>query len=103
MQRLYQPTNFLSMDADQKKELLHLRIEQANEQMLDALAELAEVLFKNWQPEVMSQVPSEPDIDYSSLTRMTSEEMRAELEAGVAEYERGEYLTAAESKAEAAS
>lgn len=36
------------MEANQEKEVLHLRIEQTNEQMLDALAEMAETLFKTW-------------------------------------------------------
>jgi predicted transcriptional regulator len=92
------------MDAIQRKELLHLRIEQANDQLLEVLAEMAETLFKTYQPEVIEEAAEqEKAVDYSSLVRMTSKEMKAELEAGLAEYERGEYITAAESKAAAAS
>jgi cystathionine beta-lyase/cystathionine gamma-synthase len=103
MLRHYQPPNLTIMDAIQRKELLHLRIEQANEEMQIVLAKMVEVLFQTYQPEVIEE-PTEQEkaVDYSSLVRMTSKEMKAELEAGVAEYERGEYITAAESKAAAA-
>jgi predicted transcriptional regulator len=101
MQRLYQPPNFLIMDATQKKELLHLRIEQANEQMLDALAEMAEVLFKNWQPEVVSQ--TEAAAVPSWAKPLTAEESLADLREGLAEYEAGEYVTLEEAAKEAAS
>lgn len=104
MQRLYHPPNLNIMDAIQRKELLHLRIEQANEEMQIVLAKMVEALFQTYQPEVIQEGETEEEktVDYSSLTRMTSAEMKAELEAGVAEYEKGEYITAAESKAAAA-
>lgn len=64
------------MDAIQKKELLHLRIEQANEQMLDALAEMAETLFKTWQPEVVdTERQQRIDAYEASLKPMTKEEL----------------------------
>ena len=97
------------MDALQKKELLHLRIEQANEQMLDALAEMAEVLFKNWQPEVVETTEQKlkSDEEYAAvyakhLKPMTREEMKDELTEAMADYERGDYVTLEEMKKESA-
>ncbi|MEM6771511.1 MAG: hypothetical protein AAF597_13090 [Bacteroidota bacterium] len=89
------------MDATQKKELLHLRIEQANEQMLDALAELAEVLFKNWQPEVVEQTETEAGPAWAKP--LTAEESLADLREGLAEYEAGEYVSLEDAAKEAAS
>lgn len=97
------------MDAIQKKELLHLRIEQANEQMLDALAEMAEVLFKNWQPEVIEETIEKEKTEaemaaiYAKhLKPMTREEMNSELREAMADYERGDYVTLEEMEKESA-
>ncbi|MFT6130481.1 MAG: putative transcriptional regulator [Neolewinella sp.] len=97
------------MDAIQKKELLHLRIEQANEQMLDALAEMAETLFKTWQPEVVEATEQElkSEEEYAAiyakhLKPMTREEMNNELKEAMADYERGDYVTLEEMEKEAA-
>lgn len=100
MKRHYPTPNFLVMDASQKKELLHLRIEQANEQVLDALAEMAETLFKTWQPEVITKKETEPksEKDYTAiyaenLRPMTHEEVNNELREAMKDYERGDYMT----------
>lgn len=97
------------MDAIQKKELLHLRIEQANEQMLDALAEMAETLFKTWQPEVIQEAADEEKTEaelaavYAKhLKPMTRQEMKDELTEAMADYERGDYVTLEEMKKESA-
>ena len=89
------------MDAIQKKELLHLRIEQANEQMLDALAEMAEVLFKNWQPEVMRQAEDEEPIGYQAGQPLTTEALRAKITKAENQIDQGEYLTPEELEKEA--
>jgi predicted transcriptional regulator len=97
------------MDAIQKKELLHLRIEQANEQMLDVLAEMAETLFKTWQPEAIEEVVKEEKneaelaaIYAKHLKPMTRQEMKDELAEAMTDYERGDYVTLEEMKKEAA-
>ena len=41
------------MDAIATKDLLHLRIEQADEKLLAVLAELTESLFRSYRPEVV--------------------------------------------------
>jgi lipoate-protein ligase A len=43
------------MDAIERKELLHLRIEQANEEMQIVLAKMVEALFQTYQPEVIQE------------------------------------------------
>ncbi|MEM9835702.1 MAG: hypothetical protein AAF828_04330 [Bacteroidota bacterium] len=110
MEQLYQPPNPIIMDTMTKKELLHLRIEQANEQMLDALAELAEVLFKTWQPEVVETAEEElnSEEEYAAIYKehlkpMTHEEMTNELRESMADYEKGNYISLEESAKEAAS
>jgi len=97
------------MDALQKKELLHLRIEQANEQMLDALAEMAETLFKTWQPEVIEKTVEKEKTEaemaaiYAKhLKPMTRQEMTDELSEAMADYERGDYVTLEEMEKESA-
>lgn len=88
------------MDAIQTKELMHLRVEQANDQLLKALAEMTETLFKTWQPEALEEgAQGIPEW----AKPMTAEESLADLREGLAEYERGEYLTLEESSKEAAS
>lgn len=89
------------MDAIQKKELLHLRIEQANEQMLDALAEMAEVLFKNWQPEVVGKVEDEEPIGYQAGQPLTTEELRTKITIAENQIDQGEYLSPEELEKEA--
>jgi uncharacterized protein YrzB (UPF0473 family) len=88
------------MDAIQKKERLHLRIEQANEQILDALAEMAEVLFKTWQPEVTDGASEEP-IGYQAGEPMTTEVLKAKITKAENQIDQGEYLTPEELEKEA--
>jgi hypothetical protein len=91
------------MDAIERKELLHLRIEQANEEMQIVLAKMVEALFQTYQPEVVAEVAVvEKTPDYSSLTPMTRKEMTDELTESMACYERGDYMTLEESAKEAA-
>ena len=99
MLRHYQPPNLSIMDAIQKKELLHLRIEQANEQMLDALAEMAETLFKTWQPEVIEQKEpeAEPIVGYEiDGTAITASRFIKEADAAVEAAKAGNSITVQE-------
>ena len=45
------------MDATTTKDLLHLRIEQADEKMLNVLSKVVESLFEAYQPEVLDGQP----------------------------------------------
>ena len=66
------------MGIDQIKERLHLRIEQADEKLLSVLDELAESLFKNYQPDALEQARKEKITTYeASLKPMTKEELTA--------------------------
>ena len=91
------------MDASQRKELLHLRIEQANEEMQLVLSKMIEALFQAYQPDVLERPEkfSEKDVitlppPASERRRMTMEESIAELKGAIAECERGDFMTAAE-------
>ena len=87
------------MDATATKDLLHLRIEQADEKLLAVLAEVTETLFRTWQPEAMN---SSTDPVPSWAKSLTAEESLADLREGLAEYEAGEYVTLEEAEKEAA-
>ena len=100
MLRHYQPPNLSIMDAIQRKELLHLRIEQATEEMQIVLSKMVEALFQTYQPEVIEATATEPVPEWAKP--MTAEESLADLREGVAEYHRGEYLTLEDSSKEAA-
>jgi hypothetical protein len=91
------------MDAIQRKELLHLRIEQANEEMQIVLAKMVEVLFQTYQPEVITEEKEWTEEEIMAMPpppsmrkRMTKEESNAELKEAMAECERGDFLTAEE-------
>lgn len=108
MQLLYHPPNLSIMDAIQRKELLHLRIEQANEEMQIVLAKMVEALFQTYQPEVI-QDASISDEEIMSMPappsmsqRMTQEESIADLQEARDQFTRGEFLTAEELDKEAA-
>ena len=73
------------MSAERLKERLHLRIEQADERLLAVLAEMAESLFKAYPPKAVT--PS----DGHDIRHLTRQELTSEIEASMAEYERGEY------------
>jgi len=85
------------MSTEQLKERLHLRIEQADERLLAVLAELAESLFKTYPPHAPTPY------DEQAMRPLTREELTSEIEASMADYERGEYIGLEESKREAAS
>lgn len=84
------------MDAIERKELLHLRIEQANEEMQIVLAKMVEVLFQTYQPEVIeSTVADEEAVALAPpgwAKPMTKTESLAELQEANAEGERGEVI-----------
>jgi hypothetical protein len=108
MLRHYQPPNLTIMDAIQRKELLHLRIEQANEEMQIVLAKMVEALFQTYQPEVIQEEKELTDKEISELPAppwakpLTKEESLADLREGMAQYERGDYITIDEMEKEAA-
>lgn len=78
------------MGVDQIKERLHLRIEQADEKMLQVLDELAESLFKNYQPDASEQSRQERIAAYEeNLKPMTKEELVARALASQADIEAG--------------
>ena len=96
------------MDALERKELLHLRIEQANEEMQIVLSKMVEALFQTYQPEVIEQKELEAENDDAdfyakNLKPMTREEMTNELAESMADYEKGNYISLEESAKEAAS
>lgn len=70
--------NQVIMEAIDQKELLHLRIEQANDKLLEALVAMTEGLFKVYQPEVLGEDKQKLINDYeANLKPMTVEEMEA--------------------------
>ncbi|WP_367389327.1 hypothetical protein [Lewinella sp. LCG006] len=78
------------MGIDQIKERLHLRIEQADEKLLTVLDELAESLFKNYQPDALEQARQERIATYeANLKPMTKEELIARALASQADIEAG--------------
>ena len=88
------------MNATATKDLLHLRIEQADEKLLAVLAELTESLFRSYQPEVVEAAETEAAPNWAKP--LTAEESLADLREGLAEYEAGEYVTLEEASKEAA-
>lgn len=98
------PRKFRVMGVEVIKKRLHLRIEQADEKILQVLAELTESLFKTYQPQVLEQPESDKSAVYAEhLSPLSREEMTKEIETAMADYERGNYLTLEESSKEVAS
>ena len=89
------------MDATTTKDLLHLRIEQADEKLLAVLAQMTEILFRNYQSEVMENSPQEDRVP-SWAKPLTAAESLADLREGLAAYEGGQYVTLEEARKEAA-
>ena len=86
------------MGADLLIKHLHLRIEQADEQILQVLAEVTESLFRAYQPEVLEESESDLSAKYAEHLRpLTREELTSEIEQSMADYERGDYITLKES------
>lgn len=75
------------MDSIQRKELLHLRIEQANEEMQIVLSKMVEALFQTYQPEVIKEEVTKPALEMTTaeyeatLKPMTKDELIARAEA----------------------
>ncbi|MEM8584907.1 MAG: hypothetical protein AAGF87_11585 [Bacteroidota bacterium] len=88
------------MDTAATKDLLHLRIEQADEKLLAVLAELTESLFRNYQPNVAEAKETEAAPSWAKP--MTAEESLTDLREGLADYEAGNYLTLKDASKEAA-
>ena len=82
------------MDAIATKDLLHLRIEQADEKLLAVLAEMTETLFRSYQPGVVAS-PDEAGepIGYRAGQALTTDELRAKITRAENQIDRGEYLT----------
>jgi hypothetical protein len=109
MLRHYQPPNLSIMDAIQRKELLHLRVEQANEEMQIVLAKMVEALFQTYQPEVIQEEKELTDAEIMAMPPppsmrkpLTKEELNSELDEAIAECERGDFVTAEELEKEMA-
>ena len=73
-QLIYQ--NHYLMSTAQIKEVLHLRIEQADEKLLSVLSEMTESLFKNYQPESFKKNRQQRiDAYEANLKPMTKKEL----------------------------
>jgi len=85
------------MDTNQRKELLHLRIEQANEEMQIVLSKMVEALFQTYQPEVIEKEWADEEIMAIPApkwaNKKTVENRNKDLLAADAECERGEFVT----------
>lgn len=89
------------MDATTTKDLLHLRIEQADEKLLAVLAAVTESLFRSYQPEAVEKTAAAQAVP-GWAKPLTAEESLADLRQGLAEYEAGAYVTLEEASKEAA-
>ena len=89
------------MNAIATKDLLHLRIEQADEQLLAVLAEVTESLFRSYQPEVMETLEKGEPIGYQAGEALSTDELRDKITKAENQIDRGEYLTPEELEKEA--
>ncbi len=70
------------MSTEQIKEVLHRRIEQADDKLLSVLSEMTESLFKSYQPETLEENRQQRIAAYeASLKPMTNEELIARAKA----------------------
>lgn len=82
------------MGAEQIKEILHLRIEQADESFLRILYAMTEAYAsehleeRQITDEMIMAVPADP-----SLKQLTEEELLARLEEGSVQVKKGDYIT----------
>ena len=93
------------MTVPQKRERLHLRIEQADEQLLDVLSRMAEVLFSTYQSETATDEANLESAEFvtayeASLKPMTKEQLIARAKASEEDFAAGRVYTVAEAKAE---
>lgn len=91
------PPNPQIMDA---KELLHLRIEQANDKLLEALVAMTEGLFKVYQPEALEQNEDEV-IGYQAGEPLSVADLKNKINIAESQIDQGEYLTPEELEKEA--
>ena len=92
------------MNVEVIKERLHLRIEQADENLLQVLDELAESLFRAYQSDAPERFETvDPTGHTDQQEPLSRQEMTREIEESVAEYERGDYITLEESSKDATS
>jgi len=78
------------MDAAQIRERLHLRIEQADERLLNVLAQVAESLFKSYQPDALEKNRQHRITAYEAgLKPMTKEELMVRALASQEDIEAG--------------
>ena len=90
------------MDAVTTKELLHLRIEQADEKLLAVLAEVTETLFRSYQPEVSKGLLDRDEvIGFSTGEPVTIEQLRAKIDRAENQIDHGDYMTPEELEKEA--
>ena len=89
----------------QRKDLLHLRIEQANEEMQVVLAKMVEALFLAYQPEVMetetfvaeNEGEAEKMAAYeATLEPMSKADFHADVNEAIEEYKGGDCVTVEE-------
>jgi hypothetical protein len=89
------------MSTEQIREVLHLRIEQADEQLLSVLSEITESLFKSYQPEALEENRKQRIAAYeASLKPMTKEELVERAEESNRAIEAGEHVAIDDALAE---
>ena len=81
------------MDATAVKDLLHLRIEQADEKILSVLAAMTESLFSVYQPEVVEEESEATVIGYQAGEPLSVAQLKAKINIAEEQIDRGEYLT----------
>ena len=93
--------NQITMGVLQLKEILHLRIEQADEKFLKVLAAMTEVYFQEHEPEVIDETREmEIEAYEASLKPMTVDELVARAEASNEDIKAGRVHTREEVMAE---
>ncbi len=77
------------MDATIAKDRLHLRIEQANDQVLAVLAEVTEALFRTWQPEGIQRAPQL----YQAAKAVSAKDLERIVGTSESQTDEGDYYT----------
>ena len=89
------------MSTEQIREVLHLRIEQADERLLSVLSEITESLFKSYQPEALEENRQQRIAAYEAgLKPITKEELVARAEESNRAIEAGEHVAIEDALAE---
>ena len=98
--RLQNPFNLLAMTITDLRADLLQQIEQADEKLLRIVSSVLEAVKVEYVQETTEE---EAEAYYAQhLKPMTHEEMASELQQGMADYERGDYITLEEMKKESA-